>query len=695
MNFLNRKMFQAGGSANVDEKYFFIDKINKTKKYIDPVKLYNDLSRSDAFTITSFVQNPDVTYSPATEDILRQIVYEKQSGPSSVDPNTFQFGTQLPDYLTGMAGVRDVAGSIGQGAVGLVEGALNLGQKYSLGLGEGGKQRLEEGFVPRDILPGGIGSERMPFSTETITGALSDTDPLGVYDRGGMLRQGIPQATLVDALSRSGVGDVITDFSAEIDEIKAPTPEIAGEDITDRSAFDFRDEDMRSKVSQSEYDKELARRQAEIEADPLSQTLGVAEFDVDARRKAFEEAMEGRDEFGELIPTDRPPTAIDPIKAEIDKTLQEILPAEIKVDVDKTEADSLREMAEKMNDPSGLFAIDPKTGDTVGSTLEGTMSVSPFLPTPELMKVDTNVTAEDRNTARSSSVPKETTGLFGSDRFLDFIRNVGSGLVATGQMGEGLAVGAAKAAEERAARELLEEQEKKKFDREMKIAMAKAIASKKPESLNAKQTIDFANEIKRDISDFEGGLAATGFTDYAIEIIEEAKEKNEAVGGLRGFLSKMVDKGFAFAGAPRDFENMSADSKVEALLKVVKQKNLQAILGESGRTISDKDRQIIEEVFGSLGIFESTDAVLGKLYESRRGLAQANSERKSRIQDNLPYLRTYGTDGETFYIQSLPSLKRVLGIDPFLSQADIARAQFGGDAIPGFTNNTGITDIDY
>ena len=673
MNFLNRKMFQAGGSANVDENYFFIDKINKTKTFIDPEKLYNDLSRSDAFTITSFVQNPDVEYSPATQEILRRIVYEKQSGVSSVDPNTFQFGTQLPDYLTGMAGIRDIAGSIGQGAVGLVEGALNVGQKFGVGLGEGGKKRLEEGFVPRDILPGGIGSERMPLSTETMTGALSDTNPFGVYDRGGMLRQGIPQATLVGALSRAGVGDVITDFSAELDEIEAPTPEIAGEDITDTSSFDFRDEDMRSKVGQAEYDSDIARRQA------------------------FEEAMEGRNEFGELIPTDRPSTEIDPIKAEIDKTLQEILPAEIKVDVDKTEADSLLETQDKfqLGDPADLFKIDPKTGDTVGSTLEGTMSVSPFLPTPELMKVDTTVTAEDRNTARSPSVPKETTGLFGSDRFLDFIRNVGSGLVATGQMGEGLAVGAAKAAEERAARELLEEQEKKKFDREMEIATAKAIASKTPERLNAKQTIDFANEIKRDISDFEGGLAATGFTDYAIEIIEEAKENNEAVGGLRGFLAKMIDKGFAFAGAPRDFENMSADSKVEALLKVVKQKNLQAILGESGRTISDKDRQIIEEVFGSLGVFESTDAVLGKLYESRRGLAQANAERRSKIQSNLPYLRTYGTDGETFYIQSLPALKRILNIDPFASQAAIARAQFGGDAIPGFTKNTGVIDIDY
>ena len=229
----------------------------------------------------------------------------------------------------------------------------------------------------------------------------------------------------------------------------------------------------------------------------------------------------------------------------------------------------------------------------------------------------------------------------------------------------------------------------------MKIATAKAIASKSSDGLNAKQTIEFANEIKRDITDFEGGLAATGFTDYAIEIIEEAKANNEAVGGIKGFLAKMVDKGFAFAGAPRGFEDMSADSKVETLLTVVKQKNLQAILGESGRTISDRDRDIIETVFGSLGTFKNTDAVLGQLYESRRNLAQSNAEKRSKIQSNLPYLRTYGTDGETFYIQSLPSLKRILNIDPFASQADIARAQFGGDAIPGFTKNTGVIDIDY
>ena len=142
----------------------------------------------------------------------------------------------------------------------------------------------------------------------------------------------------------------------------------------------------------------------------------------------------------------------------------------------------------------------------------------------------------------------------------------------------------------------------------------------------------------------------------------------------------MIDKGFAFVGMGKDFEDLSVDSKVEALVKVVRQKNLQAILGESGRTISDKDRQIILEVFGELSAFEDPSISLGKLKESRRGLAQANQERKARIETNLPFLRKYGVDGTTFYTQQLPSLQRILGIDPLASQSAIARAQFGGDA---------------
>jgi hypothetical protein len=252
----------------------------------------------------------------------------------------------------------------------------------------------------------------------------------------------------------------------------------------------------------------------------------------------------------------------------------------------------------------------------------------------------------------------------------------------------GLASGAAKAAEERAARELLADQEERKYQKEIELAQAKARATYKPDTMTIDKTAEYNEKVKKDITDFEGGLAGVGFVDYAIEIIEEAQAAGEAVGGFEGLMAKLVDKGLALAGMGREFDNLSADSKVEALTKVVKQKNLQAILGESGRTISDKDREIIERVFGDLSAFEEPSTTLGLLRESRRGLAAANAERYSRLTSNAELISRQGPEGARFYQQLLPSLQRILGIDPYGNQAAIARARFAGR-----DPNAGIPEI--
>ena len=370
--------------------------------------------------------------------------------------------------------------------------------------------------------------------------------------------------------------------------------------------------------------------------------------------------MIGKDEFGE--PIDRPdfvsqlpsPDRTEPVdlppsvKTEIESALLEITPENTVVDLD---TDIKPDMAFEK-------------------------------PEIDLTNVDTEITIDDLNRAEvPENYKKEVSGVFASDRFLDFVRNVGGELARTGQLGEGLASGAAKAAEERAARDLLEEEASRELKKAKELLDYEAtLTGDDVEKMSPEKTVEFVDKVKKDITDFEGGLAATGFTDYAIEIIEEAQAAGVKVGGFAGLARKMIDKGFAFVGMGKDFEDLSVDSKVEALVKVVRQKNLQAILGESGRTISDKDRQIILEVFGELSAFEDPSISLGKLKESRRGLAQANQERKARIQTNLPFLAKYGVDGTTFYTQQLPSLQRILGIDPLASQSAIARAQFGGDA---------------
>ena len=667
-------MFQEGGAANVDERYFFIDNTNNTKTFIDPEKLYDTLSMSDAFTITSFVQNPDVSYSPATQEILRKIVYEKQSGFSTVDPNTFQFGQLLPDYLTTGAGVRDVAGGVGQGLIGTAEGALNFLQKYARGIGEGGRQRLEEGFVPRDILPGGIGSERMPFSPETTTGTLSDTNLSEIYDRGGMLRQGIPQERLVEALSQAKVGDVITDFTPELEEIT--TPQIEDAEVT--STFDFRDEDLAARqpkyatppdefaAEQQRKREEQERIQAEIDASPmLSDTLGTIDpVDSAARRAAFLESVEGLDEFGEPIPGFDKRTSM--IEDGIAEALQELTPIENVVDIDRTEADSLMDVENKFE---GKFDK----------------------PKIDLTKVDTTITAEMEEAAkkRDARQPAEFTDktkgefreIFGSDRFLDFIRNVGGELVRTGQIGEGLASGAAKAAEERATRDLLAEQEQKKFDRELLIAGVKA-GTKDPLTVSELNTIATREEeLSENIRQFQKSETTLSNINYIINTLEAG-----GATGLRGFFGEATDiiQAAIQSDTGERFEDLEPRTRANALLKVLRQANVREILGESGRTISNLDRKIVQDVFGDIKLGTPLSVSLKKLEDSRDNIISGMELSRNKVIGAKSFFDKVNYQSNV-YDANLPIIQIINNFD-FENARNYAGSQ-------QTTSSAGITDI--
>ena len=641
---MNRKMFAGGGEA---ENPFYYTNAQGNIEYIDEKKLLPILRTTDIVALEALIENPDVSYSPATEEVFRQVVGERKVKFSSTEPSLFEFGQPLPDYLTPLSGIRDVGGLSLDFAGQIGEGLINTLR----GVGSGFSERSYDtpDFASKDIFP----SQRFPNDPTTLSGRPGgDAGFFSGIDQSGIARRGYTNEDLSKILNRSM--SEVQDFTKDIEDINTPTASL----IT---------EDSPSLIDQPSVIEELPTFTPVTSGESVGQLYdigSVGRAEQEARRLEFEKNIIDKDEFGFPLVEGR--LLQDPTIA---KALEDLTPIESLVDVDKTETESLLETQEK---------FDPKID----------------LPTVDLPELD--LSKVDRDTAKTPRVPKETTGLFGSDRFLDFIRNVGGELVRTGQMGEGLASGAAKAGEERAARDLMEEQEQKKFDRELEIAgalaRAKADADNVPDIMKPDKILELNNNVKRDMTDFQGGLAGVGFVDYAIEIIEDAEATGKPVGGLGGFLASLVDKGYAFAGMGQDFDSLSADSKVAELTKVVKQKNLQAILGESGRTISDKDREIIERVFGDLSVFESVSSVLGKLKESRSRLAASNAERYSNIQTNSAFLSRQGIDGQTFYTQLLPSLKSILGIDPYASQSASARATFGGQPIGAGSQS--VTDID-
>ena len=599
MNFMNRKMFQVGGTVT------YADGRTDNISIEDFTQQISALSDADLFALRNSADAGQIFISPELKTILDSVT-DRKSIPI----------TQNIGRPASISSLKDV----GRIAKGLYLPAIS-------GLT---RQIFSEEQLANMPAVRSVAEYDSPFYGEGVEGFRETAE------RGGR------SAEELAAILKPSVQD----FAEEVDEIS--TPVVETEDTLDID------------IPTSMTDVEPKTFTPDIDAmSEMSTTLGTrfepgsVGFEREqGRRLAFEQDMIGRDQFGNII--ERPDEIQLPpdVKDEIDKTLLEITPIENLVDVNKTEEQSKAE---------NLVKFEP--------------------PELKLTKVDTEA-LEERDIAKPPPVVKETTGIFGSDRFLDFIRNVGGQLVSTGQLGEGLAAGAAKAAEERAARDLLEEQEKKKFERELLIAGVKAAGDDDKDIMKADKILELSDRLNTDIGEFQGGLAATGFVDLAIETIEEAQARGESVGGVFGLANALVDKGFAAIGMGKDFENLSAQEKVNKLVQVVRQKNLQAILGESGRTISDKDRAIILEVFGDLSVFEDPSITLGKLRESRRGLADSNAARKRKIESGSDFLRQQGTYGQQFYSDLLPSLSLIKDVDPLSSQSLLVLQRIIGQMDP-------------
>lgn len=576
MNFMNRKMFQVGGTVT------YADGRTDNISIEDFTQQISALSDADLFALRNSADAGQIFISPELKTILDSVTDRKSI------PITQRIGRQAS-----ISSLKDV----GRILKGLYLPAIS-------GLT---RQIFSEEQLANMPAVRSVAEYDSPFYGEGISGFRETAQ------RGGRSAE-----ELAAILQPS-----IQDFSEEVDEISMP----------------------------QEIQDEVVEPITRVESETLGQPTDTLE--AEKRRREYEASLVGRDEFGEILPESRLiPELPTEDQNEIDSLIKEITPIETTVNINKTEEQSKAE---------NLVKFEP--------------------PELKLTKVDTEA-LEERDIAKPPPVVKETTGIFGSDRFLDFIRNVGGQLVSTGQLGEGLAAGAAKAAEERAARDLLEEQEKKKFERELLIAGVKAAGDDDKDIMKADKILELSDRLNTDIGEFQGGLAATGFVDLAIETIEEAQARGESVGGVFGLANALIDKGFAAIGMGKDFENLSAQEKVNKLVQVVRQKNLQAILGESGRTISDKDRAIILEVFGDLSVFEDPSITLGKLRESRRGLADENAARKRRIESGSDFLRQQGTYGQQFYSDLLPSLSLIKDVDPLSSQSLLVLQRIIGQMDP-------------
>jgi len=181
---------------------------------IDPVKFKEVLMSENIKELEALIQNPDVEYGPALQEVFRQIVGKRKAGFSSTSPSTFEFGEFLPDPLSLKSGIEDAGGFALDYGKQIVEGAGNL---------FGGFMSDRDGV--QDTFP----SERFDFNKDTYF-----SDPTIGFSPSGNKRKGYTNEALDGIILRSSLGEI----DQSLEEIAAAEAKPIEEKTKEKDAGD-------------------------------------------------------------------------------------------------------------------------------------------------------------------------------------------------------------------------------------------------------------------------------------------------------------------------------------------------------------------------------------------------------------------------------------------------------------------------
>ena len=230
------------------------------------------------------------------------------------------------------------------------------------------------------------------------------------------------------------------------------------------------------------------------------------------------------------------------------------------------------------------------------------------------------------------------------DRYMDnknmdrFLRNIGKGLVEEGRF-TGIATGAVAAADERAAEKILEAER----EADISLASAKAGLKDKPSS---KVITDYKIDLAASAADVEQSELTGQLLDQVEGIIS-----TKDITGFSPVLQSVYKKALGFAGVQSPLEPRE---RAIVLLEQIANGNIKTITGESGRTISNVDRQIAQKLIGDLkNPFTREDEILGNLRSQQINVAQRRNSAFSK----------YRVLAEFFQEQGLPVPVGIQGYD--------------------------------
>ena len=177
--------------------------------------------------------------------------------------------------------------------------------------------------------------------------------------------------------------------------------------------------------------------------------------------------------------------------------------------------------------------------------------------------------------------------LFQTERMLNFLRNVGQSLVLQPDMGAGLAVGAAKAAEEQKKIDLLREQQTVDLLKESIKAGQKA----KPSGSLIR---DYQQDYLKNYSEFKK-------TETTLDWLNQVKTLINDPDNVTGLYAYARSLGYQYFQAP--FNPAATPDKltvIKRILTTISTSNPGDIINQSSGRLSDRDIQLAKDILGAL-----------------------------------------------------------------------------------------------
>ena len=220
---------------------------------------------------------------------------------------------------------------------------------------------------------------------------------------------------------------------------------------------------------------------------------------------------------------------------------------------------------------------------------------------------------------------------FGGQKFKDFLGSMGKQLVRTGSF-MGIPLGTADFVESETGKRAASAELEGKLAIEQLKQTGKGGIKLEPSDYRA-----LTKNIKENVPFLEGNIQSVKLLEKAIDIIEKNPEQAT---GFRGLIASAFSDVKALIGrGSLDFESLPPYKQVATIIETIRQKNLQAVLGESGRTISDRDRQIITKVFGDQRSGFASPGELKKLLkQSLAGFKASGKQYKDAIVGDIELL---------------------------------------------------------